>query len=236
MSIKAVLFDLDGTLLPMDQDVFLKAYLGALSHKLAPLGYDSKLLVDAIWLGTAAMIKNNGESTNEKVFWKEFCTVFGNKALNDIPIFDDFYHNEFQSVRDVCGFDDAAVDIVRYLKTKEIRVALATNPIFPLVATESRVRWSGLDVNDFELCTTYENSVHSKPNPEYYRDILREMDIEPSEALMVGNDVSDDMVAKNIGMKVFLLTNCLINRTNQDISVYPQGDFEQLKSYINSVI
>ena len=156
--------------------------------------------------------------------------------MNDISVFDDFYHNEFQSVRDICGFDASAADIIRYLKTKEVRVALATNPIFPLIATESRVRWAGLEVDDFELCTTYENSVHSKPNPEYYRDILREMNIEPSEALMVGNDVSDDMVAKNIGMKVFLLTDCLINRTNQDISEYPQGSFEQLKSYINSII
>ena len=236
MNIKAVLFDLDGTLLPMDQDVFLKTYLGALAHKLAPMGYDPKLLVDAIWQGTGAMIKNVGDSTNEKAFWKEFCAVFGDKALNDISVFDDFYHNEFQSDRDICGFDASAADIIRYLKTKEVRVALATNPIFPLIATESRVRWAGLEVDDFELCTTYENSVHSKPNPEYYRDILREMNIEPSEALMVGNDVSDDMVAKNIGMKVFLLTDCLINRTNQDISKYPQGSFEQLKSYINSII
>lgn len=236
MSIKAVLFDLDGTLLPMDQDVFLKTYLGALASKLAPLGYDPKLLVAAIWQGTGAMIKNTGEYTNEKVFWKEFCAVFGDKALNDIPVFDDFYHNEFQCVRDVCGFDASAADIVRYLKTKDIRVALATNPIFPQIATSSRVRWAGLDVDDFELCTTYENSVHSKPNPEYYRDILREMGLESSDALMVGNDVSDDMVAKNIGMNVFLLTDCLINRTNQDISEYPRGGFEQLKGYINTVI
>ena len=48
MSIKAVLFDLDGTLLPMDQDVFLKSYLGSLSKKLAPAGYDPKAILGLI--------------------------------------------------------------------------------------------------------------------------------------------------------------------------------------------
>ena len=40
MSIKMILFDLDGTLLPMDQNHFVKTYFGALAKKLAPLGYD----------------------------------------------------------------------------------------------------------------------------------------------------------------------------------------------------
>ena len=38
--IKTVLFDLDGTLLPMDQDNFVKAYFKNLAIKLAPHGYD----------------------------------------------------------------------------------------------------------------------------------------------------------------------------------------------------
>ena len=35
MNIKAVLFDLDGTLLPMDQDIFVKSYFGLLAKKLS---------------------------------------------------------------------------------------------------------------------------------------------------------------------------------------------------------
>lgn len=45
---------------------------------------------------------------------------------------------------------------------------------------------------------------------------------------MVGNDVSEDMVAKRVGMQVFLLTDCLINKENRDISLYPNGSFEEL--------
>lgn len=236
MSIKAVLFDLDGTLLPMDQDVFLKSYLESLSKKLAPAGYDPKALVSAIWQGTGAMINNNGDTTNETAFWNEFSELFGKDSVKDIPIFEDFYRNEFQNVRDVCGYTPESAKLVHELKEEGIRVALATNPIFPEIATVSRVRWAGLDIDEFELYTTYENSIHCKPNPEYYRDILRQMKLDAEEALMVGNDVSDDMSAEKLGMKVFLLTDCLINRAQTDISKYPRGSFEQLREYIRAII
>ena len=87
MSVTTVLFDLDGTLLPMEQEVFLKAYLGGLCKKLAPLGYDPKAVVDGIWAGTGAMVKNDGSRLNEEAFWKEFCRIFGEKARQDLPVF-----------------------------------------------------------------------------------------------------------------------------------------------------
>lgn len=48
MKITTVLFDLDGTLLPMDQDVFIKDYFGRLARKLAPYGYEPKKLIEAV--------------------------------------------------------------------------------------------------------------------------------------------------------------------------------------------
>ena len=69
MSITTVLFDLDGTLLPMDQDVFVKDYFSRIAAKVAPAGYDPKQLIDTIWRGTAAMVKNDGSKTNEEAFW-----------------------------------------------------------------------------------------------------------------------------------------------------------------------
>ena len=59
MKITTVLFDLDGTLLPMDQDLFTKGYFKLLAAKLAPYGYEPKQLIDAVWAGTAAMLKND---------------------------------------------------------------------------------------------------------------------------------------------------------------------------------
>ena len=232
MSIQMILFDLDGTLLPMDQDVFVKAYFGALARKLAPIGYDPKTLIGAVWSGTEAMIQNTGEKTNEAVFWDRFAQLFGENAREDLPYFDEFYQESFDSVKDSCGYDPRAAETVRALKQMGFRLALATNPIFPAIATEKRMIWAGLDKQDFELYTTYENSRFCKPNPDYYRDILRSLHVAPEHCLMVGNDVGDDMVAKSLGMEVFLLTDCLINKQEADLSIYPSGSFSELLTFI----
>ena len=118
---------------------------------------------------------------------------------------------------------------------KGYRLVLATNPIFPAIATESRIRWAGLEPKDFEFYTTYENSGYCKPNPDYYREILNRLQVSPGECLMVGNDVTEDMVAETLGMKVFLLTDCLINKEEKDISVYPNGSFEQLLAFVEQL-
>ena len=235
MSIRYILFDLDGTLLPMDQDVFIKAYFSRLAAKLAPHGYDPEKLIKAIWGGTAAMVKNDGSVTNEDVFWNYFCTVFGENARKDEPIFADFYQTEFQQVQQSCGFDPRAAETIAKLKDMGYTLVLATNPIFPAMATESCMIWAGLERSDFVLYTTYENSRHCKPNPDYYRDILAQIGAMPEECLMVGNDVTEDMIAASLGMKVFLLTDCLINKHNQDIGCYPHGSFDVLMEFIQTL-
>ena len=58
--IDTILFDLDGTLLPMDQDAFTEYYFKLLAGKMAPLGYEPKQLIAAVWDGTKAMVKNDG--------------------------------------------------------------------------------------------------------------------------------------------------------------------------------
>ena len=231
MKIKTVLFDLDGTLLPMDQDNFAKAYIGGLVKTAAPAGYDPKTMADAIMAGTAAMVKNTGEQTNETVFWNVLCSVFGEKVLLDTHIFDEFYRTDFQKIKDICGFTPRANDIVKHLKQHGMQIVLATNPLFPRIATESRIQWAGLDAADFAMITTYETSRFCKPNPDYYRDILQTLDVSAEECLMVGNDAAEDMIASELGMNVFLLTDCLINRNNADISKYPHGGFDDLQAF-----
>ena len=235
MSIKAVLFDLDGTLLPMDQDVFVKVYFKGIAAKLAPHGYEPKTLIDAIWAGTVEMIKNDGRITNEEAFWNYFSSQYGEKASADMSLFEEFYKENFDDVKEVCGYNPMAAETVQKFKKAGIRVALATNPIFPSIATEKRICWAGLKPEDFEFFTTYENSKYCKPNLCYYNELLKQLDVAPEECLMVGNDVGDDMVAEELGMKVFLLTDCLINKTDKDISCYNNGSFSELLQFIDNL-
>ena len=227
-----VLFDLDGTLLPMDQEVFLEKYMGLLARKMAPYGYDPKHLVGAVWKGTGAMVKNDGSETNETVFWRSFCDTFGPDAIRDLALFEEFYGAEFAETRTACGFAPAAAETVAFLKERGVRVALATNPLFPRIATVQRIRWAGLDPEDFELVTTYEDSRHSKPNPDYFLEVAGRLGVSPERCLMVGNDAHEDMAAEQAGMKTFLLTDCLINKTGADISRWKNGGFDALKEFL----
>lgn len=233
--ITTVFFDLDGTLLPMDQEVFLEAYMGGLAAKMASHGYEPKLLIKSIWKGTGAMVMNDGRQRNDEAFWKTFSSIYGRDTKVDEPMFEDFYRNEFQNVANVCGQDPRAAKVVRELKAMGKQLVLATNPLFPAIATCSRAKWAGLNPDDFAYITTYENSFHCKPNPDYYREILDKLQLQPEECLMVGNDVAEDMISQALGMNVFLLTDCIINKENADISRYPHGSFPELMDYIRSL-
>ena len=234
--VKAVLFDLDGTLLPMDQDTFTTGYFKFLVKKAAPHGYDPQKLIDTIWAGTAAMVKNDCEMTNEEAFWKKFSEIWGEeKASGDKALFEEFYRVDFQCAKDFCGYNEKAAASVKLAKELGFRVALATNPIFPEYATISRIKWAGLDHSDFEFFTSYENVNCCKPNLNYYREVAERIGLKPEECLMVGNDVGEDMIAEKIGMKVFLVTDCMINKENKDISVYPHGSFDELCEYLKKI-
>lgn len=226
--IKAVLFDLDGTLLPMDQEAFLKRYLTLLAYETAKIGYDPKGMPKSIYQATMDMIVNDGSKTNEEVFWAAFAKIHGDRVYKDIGYFDRFYENEFELAREHCGVNPKSAELIERLKEKGIRRILATNPVFPRVATARRIKWAGLREDDFELVTTYENIGYCKPNPKYYLEIAERCGLSPEECLMVGNDVDDDMPAKQAGFDVFLLTDCLINKSGKDISEFSHGSFDEL--------
>ena len=147
-----------------------------------------------------------------------------------------FYRKEFQGVQASCGFTPMSRQVLDTCADLGLRVALATNPFFPAIATHSRIRWAGLQPEDFALVTTYENSRHCKPNMEYYRDILAQQGLDAADCIMVGNDVAEDMVAQQLGMQVFLLTPCLINKNNDDIAAWPHGGFDELQAFLTKAL
>ena len=235
MAIKYILFDLDGTLLPMDQELFVRAYVKGLAAKMAPLGFEPQKIIDGLWTGTGAMMQNVSGKRNDEVFWQVFCSIAGEDVMNHMDTIDDFYANEFQQVQTVCGSAPEAAQAVKKIKELGYQVVLATNPLFPRAATESRIRWAGLQPEDFELITVYDNSYHCKPNPDYYKDILCTIGAKGEECVMIGNDAKEDMIAQTLGMKVFLLTDCLINSENRDISGYPQGSFAEMMDFVKNL-
>ena len=230
--ITTVLFDLDGTLLPMDERLFVKSYFGELAKKGAEHGCtDSEKLVSAVWKGTAAMVKNDGKEKNDARFWQVFTSEMNELESRLRPVFDRFYAEEFHRVRKVVGENPLAKQAVQGLKARGMDVILATNPLFPKVAINTRLSWLGLETGDFLEVTSYEDYSFCKPNPRYYREILQKTGKCPEECLMVGNDAEEDLAAQELGISVFLVTDCLINEKNRDISGVPQGNFEEFMGF-----
>ena len=234
--INTILFDLDATLARMDQDTFVNTYIRKLGEKVARHGYDPTPILNALWEGTGAMLKNDGYMTNEARFWQVFsgAGIFDAQAL--MPILDEFYAQDFDSIGDLVAEPNPyAADMIAALRRKGYKVGLATSPVFPQVATEFRIGWAGLKPEDFDIITTYENCSYSKPNPAYYQAVLTGIGSQASQCLMVGNDVDEDMCTADMGMSVYLVTEHLLNRHNKDYSHYPQGSMADLAAYLEAL-
>lgn len=234
-TINTILFDLDGTLLSLDQDDFIQTYFYLIGKRFERLGYDKKTFVKAVWAGTEAMIKNTGEVTNEVKFWEVFSAIIKDNHLQIQNEFVEFYEMDYDYVKTTTKMNELAKKCVELLKEKGYKLILTTNPVFPKIATIKRIQWSGLDPNDFELITTYENSSFCKPNLKYYQSVLKTINKTPEECMMIGNDVKEDMCVVDLNIKTYLLTENLINPDSLDLTNLPQGNFEDLYSYINNL-
>ena len=231
-----ILFDLDGTLAPFMQDDFVRLYFKALVRRLAPMGYDGEKLLAALWRGVDTMVANDGTHTNRQVFWESFVADLGVAALALEGDLNDFYGGpDFDAARACLHEEVDRRPLISALREKGYSLVLATNPIFPAVAVETRLHWIGLTGEDFDHVTTYENSRHSKPNPDYFRDILAHIGKAPEECLMVGNNPVDDMAALEAGIRAYLVTDCLENPTGRPIDWYTHGFFRDLEAYLSSL-
>ena len=233
MKLSAIMFDLDGTLLPMDNDYFTGYYFKYLARAARDWGYtDRERLIDAIWKGVAAMVRNDGSRPNSEAFWETFQSATEVDADHTIDRFTHFYETEFNAAQAATLPAPLAREVLHTARDRAELVILATNPIFPRVADETRLSWLGLSCADFDLVTDYENCRFCKPNPEYYRQILSDFSLDPAACLMVGNDVDEDIIAaKQAGLHCFLLTDHLINRQGRTVNC-PQGNYGEMLEYL----
>ena len=233
--IKAVLFDLDGTLLPLEQAYFLKQYFKritafAAEHEMAP----DKFSV-GMFAGIEAMTKNNGSRSNMDAYWEAFSSVIGMEKTEVEAILAEFYDVGFKELREYTQPNPLAVDAIRAAAMNGRKVILATSPVFPKFVQLERLSWIGLSENDFELVTAYENCTYCKPNPEYYIEICNKIGVAPENCLMIGNDESEDMKGASMaGMECFLVTD---NRILAEHFVWTgeRGSFEQMVKMLERI-
>ncbi|NTU89257.1 MAG: HAD family hydrolase [Actinobacteria bacterium] len=233
--IKTVLFDLDGTLLPLDMNDFMLVYLKHISSFVTEVGFDADLFLAGLSSGIKNMMDNDGSRYNHTAFWDAFYDVFGNEDVDAEKVCGDFYSNDFGKIRSIVEPDPHAAASVRLLRDKGYRLALATNPLFPATASWQRCEWAGLDPNDFELITTYEDYRFAKPSYGYYNEVLDKLGAISEECMMVGNDIDEDMVTAELGMDTFLVTPFMRNRRGIDIAAYKHGTLQDLYDFVKGM-
>lgn len=233
--IDTLLCDLDGTLLPLPPQQFLESYFRALVKKVAPLGYEKDALIRAIWQGTAAQQSNCGEQTNYQLFWDVFLAALGKRACELEDVLLSFYQNEFASLRDELAITADRGQLVAALKGRGYDLVLASNPVFPIVAMESRMLWAGLRSADFSYISHYENSHFCKPNPRYYQEICRNIGKSPEQCLMIGNSCIQDGAFRELGGLVYLVTDQLEEAEGIDLNDWPHGPLDQLENFLDTL-
>lgn len=234
-----ILFDLDGTLLPIDMDIFIKSYFRLLSGHFADL-FEPEHFIDVVNKATEQMIRNNGEETNQEVFSEHFFKLLRaeNKKIDREEVwnrFYDFYEYKFPTLKKYFKLDDLGYKMVEAAKEKNFDMVIATNPLFPIEAIESRLEWINLNPDDFIYITSFENMHYCKPNIGYYREILDKVNRVPQDCVMVGNDMRDDMIANKIKIKTFLAEDFLVKRKDIDTKPDWRGNRKQLIEHIQSL-
>lgn len=204
--IEYLLVDLDDTLLQNSMEVFAPPYYKALSAHISSF-VAPEVMLPKLMEGTQAMLMNdNALITLEKSFDNIFYPGIGVSKAEIHPHLEDFYDHVFPKLQKYTLMIPTAAKMIKDALALDIKVVVATNPLFPMKAIHHRLEWAGLDPKEipFTLITSYERFHFTKPNSAYYQEILDEIGATSDQCVMVGNDVEMDILpALKIGIKCF---------------------------------
>lgn len=209
---KYLLFDLDGTLLPMDTDRFLEQYVRLVTphfaHVVAPQLFSRQLMASSY----ATIANPDGQQTNQEKFMADFLPKVGRPSEEMLPLFDRFYREHFRELRQHTQPTPLARQLVDLAVARGYQIVLATNPIFPREAVWQRMEWASVADLPWQLVTSFEDTHYCKPNPNYFAEVLQRLGAEPADCLHFGNDLEEDLAAASLGIPVVIVEDCLINR------------------------
>ena len=206
--INTLLFDLDGTLLGNDLNVFLPAYFAGLGPYL-PEGTDPQQVIAELINGTRAMIGNTDPA---RALFEVFSDCFGLgtgwTAATWLPFFERYYSGAYRDLERLTQRRPAARAVMDWAFGQRLTVVVATNPLFSESAVRERLRWAGIGDFPYALVTTIERMHFAKPRPEYYAEALARVGRRPEQALVVGNDWDNDIeAAAAAGVAGFLVVD-----------------------------
>jgi FMN phosphatase YigB (HAD superfamily) len=234
--IRAVLFDLDGTLLRIDTARFVDAYVHLLADWFAPRIPKERFLSSLLMATQRMMTNRDPARTNKAVFDDAFYPSISVSADEMAAPLAEFYAQAYPSLAKMTAPDPAAREAVSIVLARGLTPVLATQPIFPAVAVRQRMAWAGIADLPFALVTTYEVSHACKPHPEYFTEVTATIGCAPGECLFIGNDGEEDAVARRLGMETYLVTDFLTNRARVQARNQRMGALRTLPRFLASFV
>lgn len=232
---EAVLIDLDGTLIDINLEEFIPAYVKALSGRFTDLIRRDDFIAH-LFGATAVMVQNDDPGKiNQEIFYEEFCNRIGYSYQEIEPIINDFYAKDFPLLNCWGNKVPYALEVVELVRGKKIPLVLATNPIFPPEAVTERLSWAGLETSQFDLITTMNNMHFCKPNPAYYIEITEKIGCSPQGCLMAGNDTLEDLIALETGMETFLVDDYILHRDGVKLAYHYRGSLQDLVALLQEL-
>jgi len=204
--LKAVLFDLDNTLIHFDEREFFEAYIPRISTVFSDM-MPLETLITKLLLSTQMLVNNNGQMSNAEYFMSSFSLGYEGYKEEIWKRFIKFYETEFDRFQALVSVTPGVREVFVKLKKTGMKLVIASNPIWPQIVQMKRLSWAGLGDWNFELVTHIENMSYCKPHIEYYLEVCKKINEKPEGCLMVGNDPVNDLVVAKIGMKTFLVTD-----------------------------
>ena len=228
-----LLLDLDGTLLDIEVSFFLGPLVEAMHDCFRDI-LDMEQFRKGLFGGTEAIIlepRYDGE-TNMEGFNREFSSLTGVEEREISLRFGQFYSEIFPTLKRYGKPVEGASEFVARAGKEGYTLCLATNPIFPTSATLERLRWSDVDPGFFRFIPGLETMSTCKPRLEYYMDLARRLDVEPSACLMIGNDMEQDLPASEVGMGTFLVEGQVVSRGRTELVPDARGSLKDLEKFL----
>jgi FMN phosphatase YigB (HAD superfamily) len=228
-ALKALLLDLDDTLIDNPMDTFIPAYFRALESFMADVVAPGRF-IEELLNATRAMNRNDGSGpSNEEIFAAAFYPALGVPRAEMEPLLERFYREEFPLLAPLTRPRPAAPKIIEWAQGRGLQVVIATNPLFPRSAIEERMAWGGVGVDqfDYELVTNYENSHATKSNPAYFREIIDTLGRQPEECLMVGDNWGWDVVCAGVaGIPAYWIASDGAQPPDSTVDTVGRGDLD----------
>ncbi|MBI5669763.1 MAG: HAD hydrolase-like protein [Chloroflexi bacterium] len=204
--IKAVLLDLDNTLLRNDDRVFAAAYLRLVGEYLGQRwghGDLSRVFLTAI---RALAGTRDLQQTNTDLLLSTMCRETGISVWEIRTALEDFHREVYPSLGEQVRPIPQAAALVDELRRRQYAVAITTNPIYPAAAIQQRLTWAGLpdDFSVYALVTHADTMRLTKADPAFYAEVVARIGVEPDEAVMVGDSLKNDIQpAQQVGLSTY---------------------------------